>query len=232
MFAKNRLIVALDGMSMKECSGLVGETREFVQVFKVGLGLYYHYGPAIVKELQSHNVAVFLDLKLNDIPMQVAAAVTQVANLSPRFLTVHALGGAAMMEAAVKEARARSIDVLVVSALTSIDEEEWRSLGFGQNIQESVVGLTKMAYSMGARGFVCSPHEAFALKQHLGPDAFVVCPGIRGVGAETNDQKRTMGAYEAVKAGADWLVVGRPITGASDPKKAAYLIQSEIDRAQ
>lgn len=226
-----KLIIALDDLDFASSLRVVEQTSRYANTFKVGLSLFAAYGPTIVKEIRALGVEVFLDLKLHDIPMQVKKAIEMVLPLAPRLLTVHALGGAGMLAEAAASARQSSTTVLAVSVLTSIDAQEFASLGFKKSVAEGVFDLTSRAYASGVRGFVCSPLEVKSLREKFGPSCTYVCPGVRGRDAQADDQARTMTAYDAICAGASFLVVGRPITKAGNMAEAAHAINEEISSA-
>ena len=174
---------------------------------------------------------IFLDLKLHDIPNTVAGGVRAVLPLKPRMLTIHAAGGPAMIQAARQAASTAGEDrpiILAVTVLTSLDQAALNAIGVSASPQEQVLRLGRMAVEAGADGLVCSPHEVAVLRQALGTTVKLVVPGIRPAGSAAGDQARTMTPPEAVQAGADWIVVGRPITGAADPAAAARQIAASI----
>jgi orotidine-5'-phosphate decarboxylase len=226
--AADKLIVALDGLDFSSALQVVAKTSAFAATYKVGLSLFCAYGPSIVKEITALGVDVFLDLKLHDIPTQVAKAVEYSLSLNPRFLSLHALGGQKMLKEAAKAAQGSSTTLLAVSVLTSFDGASWRDLGFPQPIEQDVVRLGELAWSSGIRGLVSSPHEAGILKKSSRRAWMVVCPGVRPKGALGHDQSRFMTPKEAIKAGADLLVIGRPIIEAADIHEAAREINQEI----
>lgn len=226
--ASKKLIIALDDPN--SINEVVEETRDFADTYKVGLSLFYAHGPKIVTDLKSMGVEVFLDLKLHDIPMQVGEALDQLIRLKPRLLTVHALGGRKMLKEVSKILNDSDIMPLAVTLLTAHNNEDAQSLGFS-SIKEQVARLSLMAKDCGINSFVASAEEARQLKRLL-PGCFLVCPGIRSKNLMADDQVRTMSAYDAILAGADALVVGRPITKAADKRAEARKIHEEITRAQ
>ena len=231
--ARQRLIVALDVASPQAAITLADSLGEQCQWFKVGLELFIAGGPAIVETLVSRGHSVFLDLKLHDIPNQVAGAVRSAARLGARMLTVHAGGGPAMLTAA-REALAgisSAPELLAVTVLTSMDQQQLEAIGHSRSPQAQVEHLAKMGISSGYRGFVCSSEEAATLRKLVGPPGVLVVPGIRPSGAERGDQRRVATPTEALSRGASYLVVGRPITGAADPAMAAEAILLEIAEA-
>lgn len=223
---ENPICAALDTPDEETFRSLVGELAPHVGVFKVGLTAHVALGGDALREAARHR-PVFLDLKLHDIPVQVAGAVRAAAATGASLLTVHASGGSAMIAAAVEAAPA-DVTVVAVTVLTSLSDEDLSSLGMGSSVDKQVLGLAEVAIGSGAGGLVCSPLEVGALRARLGPEPLLVVPGIRPAGASSADQKRTLGPREALEAGADLLVVGRPLTGASDPAAAAAGLLEEL----
>jgi orotidine-5'-phosphate decarboxylase len=201
---------------------------------KVGLELFVHAGPRATAIGRECGRPVFLDLKLHDIPATVDGAVASACALGARMLTVHASGGPAMVRRAVERAarEGTGTDIVAVTVLTSLDERDLAAVGVQGGIAAQVERLARMAWSEGVRTFVCSPHEAALLRAALGHGATLVTPGVRPADANTGDQKRTMSAGEAVAAGADWVVVGRPIRDAADPLGAARALAREVAAAR
>jgi orotidine-5'-phosphate decarboxylase len=230
MNAKDRLIIALDNPDKASALSLIEKTREFAGTYKVGLGLFCAHGPAIVKEIKSLGVEVFLDLKLHDIPMQVAKAIESLLHLEVKFLTIHASGGLNMLKAAKQAVLGSKTSLLSVSILTSISDVDYRRLFLG-HVNDGVRELAKMSFKAGINSLVCSPLEAKSLKSIFGDDCFLVAPGIRSSFDEAFDQARTLTAFDAITHGADALVVGRPITSASDVYLAAKNLHDEIKTA-
>jgi orotidine-5'-phosphate decarboxylase len=232
--ARHRLVYPLDypdlGTARRGALLVAGS----VGVLKVGLELFVKEGPAAVKLGAELGCEVFLDLKLHDIPATVEAAAASAAGLGVKYLTIHAGGGAAMVEAAVRgAARAASgMVILAVTVLTSLDDADLAALGVAGGAGAQAVRLARMAHTAGARGFVCSPAELPAMRSALGTQVCLVTPGIRPAGAAEGDQKRTGTPREAVMAGATLLVVGRPIREAADPGAAATQIVDEIAAAE
>jgi orotidine-5'-phosphate decarboxylase len=227
-----RLCVALDSSDESRILELAAATGPFVDVLKIGLTTFASLGPGIVDKIGQLR-PVFLDLKLNDIPAQVGGATRAIRELGVAFTTVHALGGAEMIAAAVDEAHETT--VLAVTVLTSLDDAALDRLGIVGGAAGAVVRLAEVALEAGAGGLVCSPLEVAALRVHFGPNRaggpLIVVPGIRPRGAADYDQKRATTPRDALAAGADLLVVGRPITAAPDPASAARAIRAEIDGA-
>ena len=231
--ARRRLIVALDVPNAASAARLVAQLEGNCQWFKVGLELFVAAGPAVLESLVRRGHSVFLDLKFNDIPNTVAAAVRSAAALGVRMITVHAAGGPAML-AAARAALAGLADppeLLAVTVLTSMDAAQISAIGVERSPGEQVELLARMGLAAGLRGFVCSPQEVATLRALTGPDGVLVTPGIRPAGAETGDQKRIATPAEALRQGASYLVVGRPITQAPDPAEAADAILKEMAEA-
>lgn len=226
---KDRLAFALDVDNLDDARAWVDRLRDHVGVFKVGLELFVRFGPAAVDVVRSKDARCFLDLKLHDIPETVARAVRAAADTGAEFLTLHASGGRSMLERAAIEGRGR-VHLLAVTALTSLDDHALNDLGFGGNTEDAVRRWASMAVASNVRGVVCSAHEAKGLRAML-PNLFIVTPGIRLTGGAAGDQARIATARDAVLAGADLLVVGRPIRDASDPVAAAQSIVKEIESA-
>jgi orotidine-5'-phosphate decarboxylase len=232
-FARQRLIVALDVPDTRQAMRLVAELEGTCTWFKVGLELFVAAGPAVLEPIIARGHSVFLDLKLHDIPNTVAAAVRSAAGLGVRMLTVHAGGGPAML-AAAKAALAGTAhppELLAVTVLTSMDAEQLQAAGIDRAPSRQVELLAKMGIGAGIRGFVCSPREVAALRSLTGPEGVLVIPGIRPAGAAIGDQKRVAGPAEALRLGASYLVVGRPITQAPNPAEAARAILEEMAEA-
>jgi orotidine-5'-phosphate decarboxylase len=230
--ARDRLIVALDPPDLGAAEALVERLAGVVLHFKVGSVLFTAAGPAAVEMVQRRGGRVFLDLKYHDIPATVAGAVHAAARLGVGLLTVHASGGVAMLRAAAEAARAARgarPQIVAVTVLTSVDRAALhRELGVPVAVEGHAVHLAALAREAGCDGVVASPREAARLRAILGPAALIVTPGIRPTGSGADDQARTAAPAMAVRAGADYLVVGRPITGASDPAAAATAILAEL----
>jgi len=228
--ARQKLIVALDVPDAKSAMRLVAQLEGTCTWFKVGLELFVAGGPTVLEPIVGRGHNVFLDLKLHDIPNTVAAAVKSAAGLGVRMLTVHAGGGPAML-AAAKDALAgikNPPELLAVTVLTSMDDSQLRSVGVERAPAEQVQLLIRMGLEAGIRGFVCSPQEVAAVRALTGPDGVLVIPGIRPAGATAGDQRRVAEPADAIRLGASYLVVGRPITQAPDPAKAANAILKEM----
>ena len=231
--ARERLIVALDVPDSAAATRLVEHLEGTCSWFKVGLELFVAAGPSVLEPFITRGHNVFLDLKLHDIPNTVAGAVRAAASLGARMLTLHAGGGPAMLSAA-KEALAGQMnppELLAVTVLTSMDAGQLHATGVGRLPSSQAELLAKMGMEAGIRGFVCSPHEVAALRKLTGPQGVLVIPGIRPAGAAIGDQKRIAGPAEALRLGASYLVVGRPITQAANPAEAASAILEEMAQA-
>ena len=222
--------VALDAPDIDVAAHWATLVTPYVSTVKIGLELYLRYGPAVVATVRGGSgVQVFLDLKLHDIPNTVAGAARAVSKLRPEILTVHAAGGADMIKAAVEAAP----DALVagVTLLTSMGDKDLAELGIDGTVSDAVRRMAGLAVAAGARGLVCSPQEVAAVRAEVGPDILLITPGIRPAGATSDDQARVATPEEALKAGADLLVIGRPITKAADPGAAAAAIAVSLRRA-
>ncbi|WP_109484467.1 orotidine-5'-phosphate decarboxylase [Occallatibacter savannae] len=231
--ARQRLIVALDVPDAATALHLVDRLEGTCSWFKVGLELYVAAGPSVLQPIIDRGHNVFLDLKLHDIPNTVAGAARSAAQLGARMLTLHASGGPAMLSAA-KDALAgltNPPELLAVTVLTSMDAGQLHATGVGRIPSSQVELLAKMGMEAGIRGFVCSPQEVATLRALTGPEGVLVIPGIRPAGAAIGDQKRIAGPAEALRLGASYLVVGRPITQAPNPAEAAAAILKEMSDA-
>jgi len=230
----NPILCAIDTADLARAKALSAAVRGVVAGIKLGLEFFSANGPAGVREVVDPAGALFLDLKLHDIPNTVAGAVRAAAALDPLLLTLHAAGGPAMMEAAVRAAEAaahegrRRPKLLGVTVLTSLDEGDLAALGQQGPVGEQVQRLALLARDSGLDGVVCSPQEVAVLRDLCGPEFLLVVPGIRPAGAAMGDQKRVTGPRAAMQAGADYLVVGRPITEAPHPAAAARAILNEL----
>jgi len=228
--ARRRLIVALDVPSAEAALELVNRLERCCQWFKVGMELFTAAGPAAIEPIVARGHSVFLDLKFHDIPNTVAGAVRSAAGLGVRMMNVHALGGPAMLVAArtALDELSDPPQLLAVTVLTSMDTGQLRAAGLDRMAAEEAELLARSSLDAGIRGFVCSPQEVTALRALAGPEAALVVPGIRPAGAALGDQRRIATPGEAMRAGASYLVVGRPITQASDPAEAAEAIVREM----
>ncbi|MDB6053924.1 MAG: orotidine-5-phosphate decarboxylase [Verrucomicrobiales bacterium] len=232
---RNPIIVALDVPGADQAVRLAREVAPAVGAFKIGSELFTSAGPDIVKKIRATGAAVFLDLKFHDIPNTVAKAVAAAVGLDVQMLTVHTCGGTAMLQAAEKSAQETSAAlgrpaplVLGVTVLTSLDTNEINEVGVAGNVGQQVERLARVASAAGIRGLVCSPLEIADLRQLLPPEIELITPGIRPGKDSRDDQKRTLTAREAMSAGATWLVIGRPIYAAADPRKAAEEILASL----
>jgi orotidine-5'-phosphate decarboxylase len=231
--ARRRLIVALDVPDAASAANLVCQLENTCHWFKVGLELFVAAGPAVLKPLVARGHSVFLDLKFHDIPNTVAGAVRSAANLGVRMMTVHAAGGPAMLAAAraALDGVANPPELLAVTVLTSMDQAQVNAVGVERSPAKQVERLARMGLEAGMRGFVCSPQEVASLRALTGPEGVLVIPGIRPAGSATGDQKRIATPGDALRQGASYLVVGRPITQAPDPAEAAEAILREMAEA-
>jgi orotidine-5'-phosphate decarboxylase len=227
MFARRcGLIAALDTPDMAQARGWAEALVPPCGMVKLGLEFFAAHGPEGVRALAGR--PVFLDLKLHDIPNTVAGAVRAVLTLRPALLTLHAAGGAAMLRAARAAAGADGPKLLAVTVLTRLDAAALRETGVTEAPETQVLRLARLALAAGCDGLVCAPTEVAMLRAALGPAPLLVVPGIRPAGGAGDDQARTLSPRAAAEAGADWLVVGRPITQAADPRAAATAIAAEI----
>jgi orotidine-5'-phosphate decarboxylase len=234
--AVDRLIFALDTAGYEDALGWLDLLCGHVGMFKIGKELFTAAGPDIVRAVKKRGQKVFLDLKFHDIPNTVARATEAAVDLGVDMLNVHSLGGSKMVRDAVDAAAGRSEKskrekplVLAVTVLTSLNDADLSEMGFSKKTEELVVHLAKMARDAGASGVVASPLDISLIRRQCGKDFVIVTPGIRGSGEKQgDDQKRTWSAFEAVKRGADYLVVGRPIRQAKDPLEACRKIVDEI----
>jgi orotidine-5'-phosphate decarboxylase len=235
MNPRDRLIVALDTDSEEKAVKLVSELKNDVSIFKVGLELFSSCGSRIVERIRQAGDSVFLDLKFHDIPNTVAKASVCATRMRPFMFNVHALGGCDMMRNSATSAREEALKlgfpppkVLAVTVLTSMDEKALLKIGIGDNMETEVLRLAEMAKSAGLDGVVASPSETRLIRQKLGKAFLIVTPGIRPNWAAANDQKRIATPAAAIKSGADFIVVGRPITEAKDPAEAAKAVLREM----
>ncbi len=232
--ARDAIIVALDCDRDRalELADALGGKAVWV---KVGMTLFYRYGPSIVDEMRARGLRVFLDLKLHDIPFQIHGAAFSASLTGADILSIHGLGGAQMIaegrsgvEEAAAERGGERTRLVAISVLTSMDAEALASIGVESPLAEEVARLASLAVGAGSDGIVCSPQEAAEMRELLGPDALIVCPGVRPAGAELGDQKRVSTPSATIAAGASKLVIGRPITGAEDPVAAFEAIVDEL----
>ncbi len=229
--AAEKLIVALDVRSLDEAKEMIRKLSPDVRIFKVGMGLFTLCGPDAVALVHDNGARVFLDLKFHDIPNTVAHAVRSAAKLGVFMVNIHALGGSEMMMKAVEAAREseKRPKLLGVTVLTSMDQSAIGEVGIERKIEEEVVSLARLGKESGLDGVVASPNETGLIRKNLSKDFIIVTPGIRPTGAEKNDQKRVMTPKDAIMAGADYIVVGRPITETKDPLGAAKKIIKEME---
>ncbi|HEX4638660.1 MAG TPA: orotidine-5'-phosphate decarboxylase [Chthoniobacterales bacterium] len=224
----DKIIVALDVPSRETAMPLVDALGEDVSIFKIGLQLYTAEGPEIVNSVTATGASVFLDLKLHDIPNTVANAVESAGALGVAMTTIHLSGGAEMIRAAMA-ARKETMSILGVTVLTSANEQTLREIGVSDKIDNQVQRLAKIGVDNGIDGLVASAHEIKTLRGQFGDKIKIVVPGIRPSWAEAGDQKRTMTPREAIDAGADYLVIGRPIIAAKNPPEALTKILAELN---
>jgi len=236
----DRLLVALDVDSAERALALAGQVRGVAGGLKVGSRLFTMAGPDLVRRLVDSGARVFLDLKFHDIPNTVAQAVDAAVRTGAWMINVHAAGGSAMMQAASRAAADAAAAagreaplVIAVTVLTSMDDETLKQTGVARSLLDHVLALARMAQAAGLQGVVASPRETAEIRRACGPDFAIITPGIRGAsaGQEKNDQARTMGPAEAVNTGASYIVVGRPIIAAPDPRIAAQAIVNELTSA-
>jgi orotidine-5'-phosphate decarboxylase len=224
-----QLIVALDTASVEQARALVAKIGDEGTFYKVGMELAYAGGLPLVERLVGEGKKVFLDLKLHDIPHTVERATAQVARLGATFLTVHAYPQT--MRAALAGAGGTALKLLGVTVLTSMSDKDLVEAGYAAGIETTVVHRARQAKARGMAGLIISPHELRMVRGAIGPDLLLVTPGIRPQGAAHADQKRVMTPFEAITAGADYIVVGRAIIEAPDPRLAALAILDDIARA-
>jgi orotidine-5'-phosphate decarboxylase len=240
MPTQEKIIVALDVPSADAALQVAQKLHGHVGMFKVGSEVFTAEGPVVARSLVAAGEKVFLDLKFHDIPNTVGAAAHQAAMLGVSLINVHASGGRKMMEAAREGVRsaqgtrsgATPARVLAVTVLTSLGAEDLAELGLAESSEEIAVRLARLAQVAGLDGVVASPREITAIRKACGPTFLIVTPGIRPAAAANDDQARVATPGTAIQAGADYLVIGRPITGASDPAAAADAIAKEMDEAR
>jgi orotidine-5'-phosphate decarboxylase len=225
------IAVALDAPDLETAARWAGLVTPHVSTLKIGLELYLRYGPEVVASVRgASGVQVFLDLKLHDIPATVAGAARAVARLRPALLTVHAAAGPAAIRAAAQAAPEARI--VAVTVLTSLGEADLDRIGLAGPASSAARRLAAMAVEAGAGGLVCSPQEVAEVRSEVGDDIMLITPGVRPAGTASDDQARVATPQEALLAGADLLVIGRPITGAADPGAAAAAIGASLRRAE
>jgi orotidine-5'-phosphate decarboxylase len=234
--ARDRLILALDLPSWEAAEPLITQLQGKIHVFKVGLELFTAEGPRVIDRLRDRGGRIFLDLKLHDIPHTVAAATRRAVEWGVFMLDLHVAGGHDMLRAAAEAAaeKAEAIGtarprLLGVTVLTSLARGDLVTLGIGRRVEEHVLALAALAKAAGLDGVVAAAHEARAIRERFGPDLLLVTPGIRPRGAPPDDQRRTATARDAIQAGADYIVVGRPILGAADPARAVEELVAQME---
>ena len=232
-----RLIFALDVASTKEAIELVDALKDEVGMFKVGKQLFLHAGPEIIRQIKERGGEVFLDLKFHDIPRTVAKAGAEATRLGVRMFDLHASGSVAMMRQSVAEVNKVSRTehlvrpkLLAVTVLTSLNQDDLKRVGVRSGVESQVVRLAKLAREAGMDGVVASPHEVARIRKECGRRFLIVTPGIRAPKGALDDQKRVLTPEEAIRAGANYLVVGSPIRDASDPAAAARSIVAAMER--
>ncbi len=231
MTSRAPIAVALDAPDLDTAAHWAGLVTPHVSTLKIGLELYLRFGPDAVASVRGpRGVDVFLDLKLHDIPATVGGAARAVAKVRPDLLTVHAAAGAAAIRAAVQALPATRI--VAVTVLTSLSNRDLDELGMAGPVSDAVLRLAALAVAAGARGLVCSPQEVAAVRAEVGPDITLITPGVRPAGQASHDQARVATPQEALRDGADLLVIGRPITSAPDPGAAAAALATALRRRE
>jgi len=233
--AMDKIIIALDVEKLDDALKLAGLLKEHVGAFKIGKQLFTRYGPEAVRMIHECGGRVFLDLKFHDIPATVAKASREVTRLEVFMFNIHAMGGFDMMSQAVNAVHEMALSlncarpkILAVTVLTSLGTEDLQSVGISADVEELVIKFARLGKDAGVDGVVASPREIRAIKKEYGNDFLVVTPGIRPKSSELQDQKRTMTPGEAIRAGADYIVVGRPVTQAHDPLAVVKNIVKEL----
>ena len=232
--ARDAIIIAMD-CDRQTALDLADKLEGRAVWVKVGMTLFYRYGPTIVDDMRARGLRVFLDLKLHDIPFQIHGAAFAASLTGADILSIHGLGGAQMIsegragaEEAAAERGGERTRLVAISVLTSMDQDALASIGVTDTVENEVARLAKLAVDAGSDGIVCSPQEAAQMRALLGPEALIVCPGVRPAGADVGDQKRIATPAAAIAAGASKLVIGRPITAADDPAAAFEAIVAEL----
>ncbi len=233
-----RIIVALDVSTKEEALSLVHSLRE-TEIFKIGLKLFFAEGPELLRTIHSLNKKIFLDLKLHDIPNTVSEAVKVGVRHGVYMMTIHSSGGKEMMakavETGIREAEIQTVEkplLLAVTVLTSLNDDQLKEIGIQNDTRSQVLRLARLAKDAGMDGIVCSPQEIEIVRNEFGKDFLVVTPGIRPSWTATQDQKRIMTPSQAFKKGADYLVIGRPITASPSPEEALQRIVQELVESQ
>jgi orotidine-5'-phosphate decarboxylase len=229
--AKEKIVVALDVPNLASAARLVDELGETISWVKVGLQLFTAEGPAIIDAMKLRGLKVFLDLKFHDIPHTAVEAVRSAVALGAGMTTIHLSGGSDMVRSAVEASQSSSLLVLGVTVLTSLDDDQLKEVGVQRTAKQQVLELVALGRSCGLRGVVCSPLEIAALRGKFGNSLTIVTPGVRPSDSNLDDQRRVMTPADAVRAGADFLVIGRPITAAASPREAAVRIADEISES-
>ncbi len=233
---RERLIVAMDVPTMGQVMKSVDTLGDAVNYYKIGMESFYSMGQPVLDEMSARNKKVFLDLKLHDIPNTVARSIRALCRFAPVLTTIHAAGGPSMLKAAVEAANEGAEQwhlprpkLLGITVLTSISEAEWATIGSGSSVRDSVIRLASLCREAGLDGVVASPQEAASIRSECGKEFLIVTPGIRPMHGESGDQSRVATPGQALKDGADFLVVGRPILAAADPRLAAHAILKEME---
>jgi len=226
---RDRLIVALDLPDVDAAEAMIARLGDSVTFYKIGYQLGYAGGLPLVRKLADTGKKVFADLKMHDIGNTVARGVESVAKLGATFLTVH--GYPQTMQAAANASKGSGLKILAVTVLTSYDNEDLKAAGYKLGVSDLVAARAQQAQALGIDGLVCSPEEAANLRKHIKPEMCLVTPGVRPAGSDVGDQKRIMTPARAIAEGSDYLVVGRPVMEAADPKAAAEAIVAEITQA-
>ena len=226
---KAPIALALDAPDLDTACDWALKVSPFVSTLKIGLETYLRDGKSAISKIKTNtDCEIFLDLKLHDIPATVRGACKSIKDLNPKYLTVHASGGTEMIKVASQEVPETLI--VAVTILTSIDQKNLSQIGFKDDPITAAVNLAKLSVAAGARAIVCSPQEVSEIRKSVGGEIILITPGIRPSGIEANDQQRTATPEDAIKAGADLLVIGRPITGAKDIVLAAKTISEQVNR--
>ena len=229
--AQDKIIIALDVPDTDGALRLIDSIADHGEppaLCKIGLELFTAEGPSVVKAVKARGCEVFLDLKFHDIPNTVAHAIRSAAGLGVAMTTIHAVGGLVMMEAAAKAAEKMELLILAVTVLTSMDSDQLSSTGINVEPKEQVLRLAGLAAKAGIGGIVCSPLEISAIRESFDEKLRIITPGVRPIWAAAGDQKRVMTPAEAVAAGSEWLVIGRPITASENPKEAYAKVVAEL----